>query len=53
MNLATEMDIERLRQAALLLEQENARLFHRLERLAGELREARGEEAHSRSRSRT
>ncbi len=47
LNLATEMDIERLRQAALLLEQENARLFHRLERLAGELREARGEEAHS------
>ena len=47
MNLATETDIERLRQAALLLEQENARLFHRLERLAGELREARGEEAHS------
>ncbi len=47
LNLATETDIERLRQAALLLEQENARLFHRLERLAGELREARGEEAHS------
>ncbi len=47
MNLETETDIERLRQAALLLEQENARLFHRLERLAGDLREARGEEAQS------
>ena len=45
LNLATETDIERLRQAALLLEQENARLFRRLERLAAELREARGEEA--------
>ncbi len=45
LNLATETDIERLRQAALLLEQENARLFQRLERLAGELREARGDEA--------
>jgi transposase len=30
-----------------LLEQENARLFRRLERLAAELREARGEEARS------
>jgi transposase len=47
LNLATETDIERLRQAALLLEQENARLFQRLERLAGELHEARGEEAQS------
>jgi transposase len=47
LNLATETDIERLRQAALLLEQENARLFRRLERLAAELREARGEEAQS------
>ena len=47
MNLATETDIERLRQAALLLEQENARLFHRLETLASELREARGDEAQS------
>ena len=47
MNLATEMDIERLRQAALLPEQENERLFQRLERLAGELREARGDEAQS------
>jgi transposase len=45
LNLTTETDIERLRQAALLLEQENARLFQRLERLAGELREARGDEA--------
>jgi transposase len=45
LNLATETDIERLRQAALLLEQENARLFQRLERLAGELRDARGDEA--------
>ena len=45
LNLATETDIERLRQAALLLEQENGRLFQRLERLAGELREARGDEA--------
>jgi transposase len=45
LNLATEMDIERLRQAALLLEQENARLFRRLERLAGELRDAHGDEA--------
>jgi transposase len=45
LNLATETDIERLRQAALLLEQENTRLFQRLERLAGELREARGDEA--------
>ena len=41
------MDIERLSQAALLLEQENARLFRRLERLAAELRETRGEEARS------
>ncbi len=47
LNLATETDIERLRQAALLLEQENARLFQRLETLAGELREARGDEAQS------
>ncbi len=47
LNLATETDIERLRQAALLLEQENARLFQRLETLAGELCEARGEEARS------
>jgi transposase len=47
LNLATETDIERLRQAALLLEQENARLFRRLEKLAGELREARGEDAKS------
>jgi hypothetical protein len=47
LNLATETDIERLRQAALLLEQENARLFQRLKRLAAELREARGEEARS------
>jgi len=47
LNLATETDIERLRQAALLLEQENARLFRRLERLAAELREARGDEAQS------
>ena len=29
------MDLERLRQAALLLEQENARLFRRLESLVG------------------
>jgi hypothetical protein len=47
LNLATETDIERLRQAALLSEQENARLFHRLERLAAELRQERGEEAQS------
>jgi transposase len=47
LNLATETDIERLRQAALLLEQENARLLRRLEKLAGELREARGEDAKS------
>ncbi len=47
LNLETETDIERLRQAALLLEQENVRLFHRLETLAGELREARGEQARS------
>jgi len=47
LNLATETDIERLRQAALLLERENARLFGRLETLAAELREARGEEAQS------
>ncbi len=47
LNLETETDIERLRQAALLLEQENGRLFHRLEMLAGELHEARGEEAQS------
>ena len=47
LNLATETDIERLRQAALLLEQENVRRFHRLETLAGELREARGEQARS------
>ncbi len=47
LNLATETDIERLRQVALLLERENARLFRRLETLAAELREARGEEARS------
>ncbi len=47
LNLATETDIERLRQAALLLEQENERLFRRLETLAAELREARGDEARS------
>jgi transposase len=47
LNLVTETDIERLRQAALLLEQENAPLFQRLEKLAGELREARGDEARS------
>ncbi len=47
LNLAAETDIERLRQAALLLERENARLFRRLETLAAELREARGEEARS------
>ena len=47
LNLATETDIERLRQAALLLEQENARLFRRLETLVAELREARGEDARS------
>ncbi|MCP5039605.1 MAG: hypothetical protein GY944_01165, partial [bacterium] len=47
LNLATETDIERLRQAALLLEQENARLFHRLESLASELRDARGDKAQS------
>ncbi len=47
LNLATETDIERLRQAALLLEQENARLFRRLETLVAELRDARGEEAGS------
>jgi transposase len=39
-----ETDIERLRQAALLLEHENARLFHRLETLVAELRDARGEQ---------
>ena len=38
LNLATETDIERLRQAALLLEHENARLFRRLETLVAELR---------------
>jgi transposase len=42
-----ERDIERLRQAALLLEHEHARLFGRLESLASELREARGEDAKS------
>jgi transposase len=47
LNLETETDIERLRQAALLLEQENARLFHRLESLASKLRDARGDEAQS------
>jgi transposase len=47
LNLATETDIERLRQAALLLEHENARLFRRLETLVAELREARGEDARS------
>jgi transposase len=41
------MDIERLRQAALLFEQENARLFRRLEALLAELAEARGEAARS------
>lgn len=38
LNLATELDIERLRQAALLLEQENPRLFRRPERPAAEPR---------------
>ncbi len=47
LNLATETDIERLRQVAFLLEHENARLFGRLESLAAELREARGEDARS------
>ena len=47
LNLATETDLERLRQAALLLEQENTRLFRRLEALVAELAEARGEEARS------
>ena len=47
LNLATETDIERLRQAALLLEQENTRLFRRLEALVAELAEARGEDARS------
>ncbi len=49
LNLATETDIERLRQVALLLERENARLFRRLETLAAELREARGDEARASS----
>jgi len=52
LNLATETDIERLRQVALLLERENARLFRRLETLAAELRAARRPGASS-SRSRT
>jgi transposase len=47
LNLATETDIERLRQVALLLEQENTRLFRRLEALVAELSEARGEDARS------
>jgi transposase len=47
LNLATETDIERLRQAALLLEEENVRLFRRLEHLVAELAEARGEDARS------
>jgi transposase len=47
LNLATEMDLERLRQAALLLEQENTRLFRRLEALVAELAKARGEDARS------
>jgi transposase len=47
LNLATETDIERLRQAALLLERENVRLFRRLENLIAELAEARGEDAQS------
>ena len=47
LNLATETDIERLRQAALLLEQENVRLFRRLENPVAELAEARGEDARS------
>jgi transposase len=47
LNLATETDIERLRQAAMLLEQENARLFRRIETLVAELAEARGEDARS------
>ena len=41
------MDLERLRQAALLLEQENTRLFRRLEALVAELAEERGEDARS------
>jgi transposase len=47
LNLSTETDIERLRQAALLLEQENVRLFRRLENLVAELAKARGEGARS------
>jgi transposase len=47
LNLATETDIEWLRQAALLLERENARLLHRLETLVAQLHEARGEQAQS------
>jgi len=44
-NLETEMDIGRLRQAALLLEQESARLCQRLEQLAVELGDACSDEA--------
>jgi transposase len=45
--IATETDIERLRQVALLLEQENDRLHRRLQALVAKLAEAQGPEAAS------
>lgn len=44
-NVSTEADIERLRQAAQLLQAENDRLHHRLIKLTEELSQARGDDA--------
>jgi transposase len=44
LRIETESDIERLRQMALLLQRENARLFARLEALTRELSRARGDD---------
>ena len=40
--IEAEVDIERLRQVALLLQNENSRLFRRLEDLAAELARLKG-----------
>ena len=42
--IEAEGDIERLRQVALLLQNENSRLFRRLEDLAAELARLKGEQ---------
>jgi len=47
LNLATETAIARLREGAPLLEQENVRLFRRLENLVAQLVAARGADARS------